>query len=59
MEIDVALKTDADTPEDPKHQLAKMILGTAAGFVTTKLVENLYDSVVDRIRSRKTSVITD
>lgn len=34
-----------------RDQFAKMMLGVAAGFIATKLVENAYDAVMNRRRS--------
>lgn len=36
-----------------RHQLAKLVLGTAAGFVAKNLVEKLYDSWLESHRSKK------
>jgi hypothetical protein len=51
------MKIDADISIDDKNyatrdKFAKMILGNVAGFVTAKLVENLYDKVVEIRRSK-------
>ncbi len=53
MEIDVDIKTNNSTPHAVRDQFAKMILGASASFITQKLVENLYDSIVER-RQNKT-----
>jgi hypothetical protein len=51
--MELTVKTpDSTEPEAVKHQLAKMIIGTAAGFITTKLVETAYDSLVEKRRNK-------
>ncbi len=54
MEIDVEITPDDSNPHAVRDQFAKMILGHAAGFLTTKLVENCYDKIVE-IRRHKTA----
>ncbi len=51
------MKIDADISIDDKNykdrdKFAKLMLGTAAGFITCKLVENLYDKLVETHRNK-------
>ncbi len=56
MEVDFKVKTD-DSPEASRHKLAKLVLGTAAGFIAKELVEKGYDKLLDR-RKNGTSTET-
>ena len=43
-----------ESPSGPmKHQLAKLILGTLAGFAASKLVEKGYDMALDCAKNKK------
>ncbi len=53
MKIDADISLD-DKNHETRDQFAKMLLGVAAGFITTKLVENLYDTVVEHHRAKTT-----
>lgn len=45
-------ETSAETAKSSiRDQFAKMMLGVAAGFIATKLVENAYDAVSNRRKS--------
>lgn len=38
---------DKDDTEPIRHQLGKLVLGVLAGFVATKVVELVYDAIVE------------
>lgn len=43
---------DAINPFETRDKFAKLVLGTAAGFVAAKVTENVYDVIVAWRRSR-------
>ncbi len=49
MEIDTALNVNVE--DTTRDKLIKLFLGTTAAFVTGKLIESTYDTVVKNRRS--------
>ncbi len=47
---------DESKPYETRDKFAKLILGTAAGFVASKLVENLYETIVEHHRNKITEI---
>jgi hypothetical protein len=39
--------------EDTRHQLAKLVLGSAAGFLAGKVAEKMYNCAIVAYRQRK------
>lgn len=45
----------SDLQEPIKHQLGKLLIGTVAGFLATKLSAILYDAVLEYHANKKTA----
>ena len=47
--MELVVKTpDEKDPLSVQHRMGKALVGTAAGFLATVLVEGLYDHILDR-----------
>lgn len=45
--------TDVESPHATRDAFFKLVIGTAGQFLAGRLIENGYDTIVTRIRSKK------
>lgn len=42
-----------ENPHEMRDKFAKLVIGTAVGFLAQRIADNLYDSLVTRIRANR------
>lgn len=50
--MELTIKAEDAKPLPVQHRFTKLMLGTAAGFIATALIEGLYESMLERQKNK-------